>query len=92
MIQARLLDAIAALQSAGVPLRVAATGGEPVGGDTSHVGFALVVGNEGAGVRDELRNAATSTVSIPMQGPAESLNVGMAGSVLLYELTKERGA
>jgi TrmH family RNA methyltransferase len=92
VIQARLLDAIAALQSAGVPLRVAATGGEPVGGDTSHVGFALVVGNEGAGVRDELRNAATSTVSIPMQGPAESLNVGMAGSVLLYELTKERGA
>jgi len=54
--------------------------------------FALAVGNEGAGVRDELRDAATSTVSIPMPGPAESLNVAMAGSVLLYELAKESGA
>lgn len=92
VIQARLLDAVAALQHAGVPLRVAAAGGEPVGGDECQAGFALIVGNEGAGVRDELRDAATSTVSIPMRGPAESLNVGMAGSVLLYELTKESGA
>ena len=92
VIQARVLDAIAVLQHAGVPLRVAATGGEPVAADESRAGFALIVGNEGAGVREELRDAASSTVSIPMSGPAESLNVGMAGSVLLYELTKESGA
>ena len=92
VIQARLLDAVAALQHAGVPLRVAAAGGEPVGRDECRAGFALIVGNEGAGVRDELKDAATGTVSIPMRGPAESLNVGMAGSVLLYELTKESGA
>ena len=100
LIQARSADTVAALRHAGVPLYAAATGGEPVGesdgepagGDASRVGFALAVGNEGAGVRDDLRDAATSTVSIPMQGPAESLNVAMAGSVLLYELTKESGA
>jgi len=95
VIQARFPDAVAALQHAGVPLHVAATGGEPVAagelvaGAGRGAGFALIVGNEGAGVRDELRDAATSTVSIPMRGPAESLNVGMAGSVLLYEMTKE---
>ena len=67
-------------------------GRKSVGGDVSEGDFALAVGNEGAGVRDELRDAATSTVSIPMPGPAESLNVAMAGSVLLYELAKESGA
>ncbi len=92
VIRACLLDAVAALQHAGVPLRVAAAGGEPVRRDERRAGFALIVGNEGAGVRDELKDAATSTVSIPMWGPAESLNVGMAGSVLLYELTKESSA
>ena len=94
VVPACLPDVVAALQHAGVPVRVAAAGGEPVGGDVDvrRAGFALIVGNEGAGVRDEVREAATSTVSIPMPGPAESLNVGMAGSVLLYELTKESGA
>ena len=91
VIQARSFDAVAALQQAGVPLRVAAADGEPVAAEESRAGFALIVGNEGAGVREELREAATSTVSIPMRGGAESLNVGMAASVLLYELTRESG-
>jgi TrmH family RNA methyltransferase len=97
VIQARLPDTVAALQLARVPLHVAAAGGEPVGADElvaggeRVAGFALILGNEGVGVRDELRDAATSTVSISMRGPAESLNVGMAGSVLLYEMTKESG-
>ena len=84
----------------GAPVGAAPVGAAPVGelgrksvgGDVSEGDFALAVGNEGAGVRDELRDAATSTVSIPMPGPAESLNVAMAGSVLLYELAKESGA
>ncbi len=92
VIQARSADVVAALQHAGVPLRVADVGGERVAPDESRAGFALILGNEGAGVRDELKAAATSTVSIPMRGSAGSLNVGMAGSVLLYELTKESGA
>ena len=71
---------------------MAAVDGEPVVSDEPRAGFALIVGNEGAGVRDELKAAATSTVSIPMRGGVESLNVGMAASVMLYELTKETGA
>ena len=92
VIQSRIGDAAAAVRFAGVPLCVAAVAGEPVSGIACRDGFALVLGNEGAGVREALREAAELTVSIPMRGPAESLNVGMAGSVLLYELTKESRA
>jgi TrmH family RNA methyltransferase len=46
---------------------------------------ALVLGNEGAGVRDGLRDLARAVVAIPMRGAVESLNVGVAGSILMYE-------
>jgi TrmH family RNA methyltransferase len=92
LVGAAVGSAVGAAVGAAVGPAVGELGRKLVGGDASEVGFALVVGNEGAGVRDELRDAATSTVSIPMPGPAESLNVAMAGSVLLYELTKESGA
>jgi TrmH family RNA methyltransferase len=48
--------------------------------------WALVVGNEGAGLREEVVAAAAKRVSIPMPGDAESLNAGVAGSILLYGL------
>lgn len=50
--------------------------------------FALVVGNEGAGVRPEIAASAERAVAVPMRGPAESLNVGIAGSILLYALSQ----
>jgi TrmH family RNA methyltransferase len=46
---------------------------------------ALVLGNEGAGVRGEVRSIADGTVAIPMPGAVDSLNVGVAGSILMYE-------
>jgi TrmH family RNA methyltransferase len=49
-------------------------------------GWALVVGNEGSGVRSEVLAAGTP-VSIPMPGGVESLNAGVAGAILLYALT-----
>ena len=45
----------------------------------------------GAGVRDEVGRAADVHIAVPMPGPAESLNVGMAGSILLYVLTNSGG-
>ena len=69
---------------------VAAADGRPAreAFGTDHPLAALVVGNEGAGVRDELRSAASGTVAVPMAGSAESLNVGVAGSILMYEWTR----
>jgi tRNA G18 (ribose-2'-O)-methylase SpoU len=51
---------------------------------------ALVVGNEGAGLRDATRARLTQLVSIPMRGQTESLNVAVAASILLYEFTRRR--
>lgn len=45
---------------------------------------ALLVGNEGAGVKAPLLKAADQTVKIPMDGKAESLNVSVAAGILMY--------
>jgi RNA methyltransferase, TrmH family len=50
--------------------------------------LALVVGNEGAGVSDELRALAVQQVAIPLARGAESLNVAVAAGILLYEATR----
>ncbi|MEX2472767.1 MAG: RNA methyltransferase, partial [Gemmatimonadota bacterium] len=72
--------------SEGVEILVADASGEDVAGLGAAERVALVVGNEGAGVRDELVRAAGRRVSVPMQGSVESLNVGVAGSILLYAI------
>lgn len=46
--------------------------------------FALLVGNEGAGLSDEALLLADICVRIPMQGGVESLNAAVAASVLMY--------
>jgi TrmH family RNA methyltransferase len=47
--------------------------------------FGLILGNEGQGVRDTLLDLADEIVTIPMTG-TESLNVGVAGSIIMYQL------
>ena len=49
---------------------------------------ALIVGNEGSGLRKQVREHVTQLLSIPMPGRAESLNVAAAAAVLLYELSR----
>ncbi len=46
----------------------------------------LVIGSERAGVREPLKAAAKLTLSLPMPGGAESLNAGVAASVMMYHL------
>ncbi|WP_406944562.1 TrmH family RNA methyltransferase [Halobacillus sp. SY10] len=47
---------------------------------------ALIVGNEGQGIQESVLNQADQRVYIPIYGQAESLNVGIAGAVLMYHL------
>ena len=49
---------------------------------------ALVVGNEGAGLSAEARVRAKRTVSLPIAGDVESLNVAVATGILLYLVTR----
>jgi TrmH family RNA methyltransferase len=53
---------------------------------------ALVIGNEGNGVADDLVAKADGEITIPCPGPVESLNAAVAASVLLYEAARQREA
>jgi len=50
--------------------------------------LALVVGNEGLGVRPFIRELAKARVAIPLARGAESLNVAVAAGILLYEVCR----
>ncbi|MEO0853470.1 MAG: RNA methyltransferase [Cyanobacteria bacterium J06648_11] len=52
----------------------------------------LLLGNEGAGLSRDLVRLADACVQIPMAAGVESLNVAIAGSVLLYEARRQRWA
>jgi len=51
----------------------------------------LILGNEGKGVSPEVAGQVDDHIIIPMQGRAESLNVAMAATVLLFEAMRQRG-
>ena len=52
--------------------------------------LALIVGGEADGASQSARTLANSVVNIPMPGKIESLNAGVAGSVLLFEVVRQR--
>lgn len=47
---------------------------------------AVIVGNEGQGVSDEFLNIADTKISIPMTSKVESLNAGVAGSIIMQKI------
>ena len=50
--------------------------------------YALLMGNEGQGLREELQSMCDKNIYIPMNKDCESLNVAVATSIILYELNK----
>lgn len=86
-VRAKADETLDALRREGLPILAASAEGS-TGVDAPLGGFALVVGNEGAGVRREVREAADQTVAVAMTGPAESLNAGIAGSILMSQFTR----
>ncbi len=53
---------------------------------------ALIIGSEAEGVSEFARKMANGKISIPMSGETESLNAGVAGSVLMFEVMRQRAA
>ena len=52
--------------------------------------IALVVGNEGKGIGRLVREHCDLLVNLPMRGHVGSLNAAIAGSVVLYEIWRQR--
>ncbi|BAS28337.1 TrmH family RNA methyltransferase [Limnochorda pilosa] len=79
------------LQGAGLSLWVAeaAQGPSPDQADLTGPG-ALILGSEARGASPVSRRMARP-LTIPMPGGAESLNVAMAGAILLYERVRQQG-
>lgn len=50
----------------------------------------LVIGNEGAGVSKELSDLCKKTISIPMLNDVESLNASISGSIIMYQISKDK--
>ena len=51
--------------------------------------YAIVMGNEGNGVKREIADMCDEAIYIPMNNNCESLNVAIATSIILYEFSKK---
>jgi RNA methyltransferase, TrmH family len=91
LIRVKLGESIVRLKQQG--MRVLATSshkGKPLH-EADFTGTAMiVVGNEGAGVPAEILSLADELVTIPHSPRVESLNAGIAASILLYEAARQR--
>jgi TrmH family RNA methyltransferase len=91
-VAARADELVPWVRERGAEIWVAEADGAPIteARPTAPGGVALVVGNEGAGVSAALESAADRRVAIPLAPGAESLNVGVAAGILLYEVVRGR--
>lgn len=84
------LDELQNLITSGFRLIVSSLEGEKNFYDENLLGKIIIaVGNEGNGVSRTVHDLADSKVKIPMPGNAESLNVAIAGSIMMYEYVRQ---
>lgn len=82
---------IATLREHGI--RIAATSshkGTPIDEVDFTQATCIFVGSEGAGVPKDVIAAADETIAIPQSSTVESLNAGIAASIVLYEAARQR--
>ena len=76
--------------SAGLGVFLADMAGAPCWEADLRSPLALIMGGEAAGASAPARALAASSISIPMPGGSESLNVAAAGAVLMFEVVRQR--
>ena len=52
---------------------------------------AFVFGNEARGLTDSWRSAGWNRIKLPMSGTADSLNVSVTASLMMYEARRQNG-
>ena len=83
-----LARALEALEKRGFWRYAASAGGDPPSSIDFSGKVALVLGNEGKGIRRNVAEHCDRVVTIPMQGHVDSLNVAAAAAVLCYEVRR----
>lgn len=83
-----LADAVDKLKKAGLWIFAAEAGGAPYYETDFNVPTAIVLGSEGFGVGRLIKEKSDFTVSIPMYGHVNSLNVATAASVILCHVAR----
>ena len=78
------------LKSQGLWIYAAEAGGEPLHSTSMTGPVAVVMGSEGSGISPLLRSRCDFTVSIPLCGKINSLNVSAAAAVVMYEIRNQR--
>ncbi|MEM1483920.1 RNA methyltransferase [Oscillospiraceae bacterium PP1C4] len=78
------------LRGQGIPVYAAALNESavPVLEASLQSGCAVVIGNEGNGISEELIDRCDGTLMIPMKQNSESLNAAMAAGIVMWEMTK----
>lgn len=87
-----LAEVLARLSARGVAVAAAAASGTPCHAADLRGPLAIVVGPEGSGLPPDVVAGADLRLAVPMQPPVESLNVGVAAGVLLFEAARQRRA
>ena len=64
------------------------TGGKDIKSIEKSKKFAIIMGNEGNGLSLDIQNLCDEFIYVKMSQRCESLNVGVATSIILYELSK----
>ena len=85
-----LSRAIEALKESGFWVYAADSGGTPIGEIDLAGKVAIVLGSEGNGIRPIVRRHCDGTISIPMVGHVDSLNVATSASVIAWEILRRR--
>jgi 23S rRNA (guanosine2251-2'-O)-methyltransferase len=86
-----LSSALKPIRDSGIRVVGADMGGTPLNKVRLTGAIALVLGGEGKGLSPTLRQRCDEIVSIPLAGGLESLNVSVAGAILMYEKRRQDG-
>lgn len=83
-------DSIDALRQAGVRVYAAtlSDAAQPLTHGLLGAGCAVVIGNEGAGLPDQVVEQCDGALVLPMRADSESLNAAMAAGVFVWEMTR----
>lgn len=89
--RAEMVEVLRALRDAGiVTSALVPRAGEPLFEADFRRPSAIILGGEGAGLPDDLLQQVDRRITIPMRRPVESLNVGVAAALVLYEAFRQR--